>query len=139
VTRGRPVLQWALLVALLWLLGGSIGLVVGVAFVVYDLVRSPAPRDLLVIAILLLGLVPLVVLARGLPAVDFIGPDFVEGNLVAHHLAGAGLALLVVGVLREVRAEREARPGGEVRPAGELRARAAGQGGRDGPGNGAAG
>jgi hypothetical protein len=105
VTRDRPVLQWALLVALLWLLGGSIGLVVGVAFVVYDLVRSPAPRDLLVIAILLLGLVPLVVLARGLPAAAFIGPDFVEGNLVAHHLAGAGLALLVVGVLREVRAE----------------------------------
>jgi hypothetical protein len=35
----------------------------------------------------------------------------VEGNLVAHYLAGAGLALLVIGVLRQVRA---APPGGET-------------------------
>jgi hypothetical protein len=124
--RDRPVLEWALLVAVLWLLGGTIGLVVGAAFVVYDLVRAPAPRDLLVIAILLLGLVPLVVLARGLPAATAIGTDFVQGNLVAHHLAGAGLALLVVGMLREVRAE--------------VRAGAADPGGHDdGPGGGAAG
>ena len=124
--RDRPVLEWALLVAVLWLLGGTIGLVVAAAFVVYDLVRAPAPRDLLVIAILLLGLVPLVVLARGLPAATAIGTDFVQGNLVAHHLAGAGLALLVVGVLREVRAE--------------VRSGAAGAGGHDDePGGGAAG
>jgi hypothetical protein len=124
--RDRPVLEWALLVAVLWLLGGTVGLVVGAAFVVYDLVRAPAPRDLLVIAILLLGLVPLVVLARGLPAATAIGTDFVQGNLVAHHLAGAGLALLVVGVLREVRAE--------------VRAGAAGPDGYDDePGGGAAG
>ena len=100
----RTVLERALLVGVLWLLGGGIGLVAGAAFVVYDLVSRPAPRDLLVIAVLLLGLVPLVVLARGLPAADAVGPGFVEGNLVAHYLAGAGLALLVVGVLREVRA-----------------------------------
>lgn len=106
--KGRPILEWALLVAILWLLGGAVGLVVGAAFVVYDLVRAPAPRDLQVIAILLLGLVPLVVLARGLPPAAAIGTDFVQGNLVAHHLAGAGLALLVVGVLREVRAETPA-------------------------------
>ena len=100
----RTVLERALLVGVLWLLGGGIGLVAGAAFVVYDLVSRPTPRDLLVIAVLLLGLVPLVVLARGLPAADAVGPGFVEGNLVAHYLAGAGLALLVVGVLREVRA-----------------------------------
>jgi hypothetical protein len=103
--KGRPIVEWALLVAALWLLGGAVGLMVAVAFVVYDLVRQPAPRDLQVIAILLLGLVPLVVLARGLPAAAAIGTDFAQGNLVAHNLAGAGLALLVVGVLREVRAE----------------------------------
>jgi len=103
--KGRPIVEWALLVAALWLLGGAIGLVLAAAFVVYDLVRAPAPRDLQVIAILLLGLVPLVVLARGLPPAAALGTDFVQGNLVAHHLAGAGLALLVVGVLREVRAE----------------------------------
>ena len=100
----RVVLERALLVGVLWLLGGGIGLVAGAAFVVYDLVSRPAPRDLLVMATLLLGLVPLVVLARGLPAAAGIGPGFVEGNLVAHYLAGAGLALLVIGVLREVRA-----------------------------------
>ena len=105
---GRPWLEWAALVAALWLFGGTIGLVVGVAFVAYDLVRAPAPRDLEVLAVLCLALVPLVVLARGLPAAAAVGPDFVTGNLVAHHLAGAGLALLVVGVLREVRAGRDA-------------------------------
>ena len=105
----RAVLERALLVGVLWLLGGGIGLVAGAAFVVYDLVSRPAPRDLLVIAVLLLGLVPLVVLARGLPAPDAIGPGVVEGNLVAHYLAGAGLALLVLGVRREV---RSGSPGG---------------------------
>jgi len=99
----RAVLERALLVGVLWLLGGGVGLVAGAAFVVYDLVSRPAPRDLVVIAVLLLGLVPLVVLARGLPAAPAVGPGFVEGNLVAHYLAGAGLALLVVGVLRDVR------------------------------------
>jgi hypothetical protein len=115
--KGRPIVEWALLVAALWLLGGAVGLMVAVAFVVYDLVRQPAPRDLQVIAILLLGLVPLVVLARGLPAAAAIGTDFVQGNLVAHNLAGAGLALLVVGVLREIRAE--APDAAEVPAAGE--------------------
>ena len=116
----RAVLGRALLLGVLWLLGGGVGLLAGAVFVVYDLVSRPTPRDLLVLAVLLLGLVPLVVLARGLPAAAFIGPDFVEGNLVAHHLAGAGLALLVVGVLREVRAETAS-------------------GDRDEPGDGAAG
>jgi hypothetical protein len=113
----RTALERALLVGLLWLLGGGIGLVAGAAFVAYDLVRRPAPRDLLVIAVLLLGLVPLVVLARGLPAADAVGPGFVEGNLVAHYLAGAGLALLVIGVLREVRAETGGNDDGGSAPA----------------------
>ncbi|HYN18430.1 MAG TPA: hypothetical protein VEY96_10130 [Actinomycetes bacterium] len=114
----RVVLGRVLLVGVLWLLGGGIGLVAGAAFVVYDLVSRPTPRDLLVIAVLLLGLVPLVVLARGLPAADAIGPAVVQGNLVAHYLAGAGLALLVVGVLREVMAGR---PGGGVEDGAERR------------------
>ena len=99
----KAVLGRVLLVGVLWLLGGGIGLVAGAAFVVYDLVSRPTPRDLLVIAVLLLGLVPLVVLARGLPAAGGVGPGVVEDNLAAHYLAGAGLALLVVGVLRDVR------------------------------------
>ena len=99
----RAVLGRVLLIGALWLFGGGIGLVAGAAFVVYDLVSRPTPRDLLVLAVLLLGLVPLVVLAGGLPAVEEVGPRFAEGNLAAHYLAGAGLALLVVGVLRDVR------------------------------------
>jgi hypothetical protein len=120
----RVLLERALLVGALWLLGGGVGLIAGVAFVVYDLVSRPAPRDLLVIAVLLLGLVPLVVLARGLPAAAAVGPGFVEGNLVAHYLAGAGLALLVVGILRDVRAgpagDEDAEAGSE--PQGALAA-----------------
>jgi|GEM_PF-1408033 hypothetical protein len=111
VVSRRVLLERGLLVGALWLLGGGIGLVAGVAFVVYDLVSRPAPRDLLVIAVLLLGLVPLVVLARGLPAAAAVGPGFVEGNLVAHYLAGAGLALLVMGILRDVRAGAAEDPG----------------------------
>jgi hypothetical protein len=101
----RAAVEWLLLVGVLWFLGGTVGLVVGATFVVYDLISRPAPRDLLVIALLLGGLVPLVVLARGLPDAAAIGPDLVQENLVAHYLAGAGLALLVVGVLRQVRDE----------------------------------
>ena len=44
-----------------------------------------------------------------------LGPDVAAGNLVAHVLAGLGLALLVLGVLRDVRVGRPAAPD----PAGE--------------------
>ena len=101
------------LVALLGLLGGRIGLLVGLALVVYDAVRSPSPRELLVGSVLLLAAVPLAVLARGLPTRATLGPDVAAGNPVAHVLAGTGLALLVLGVLRDVRAGRP--PPGEER------------------------
>jgi hypothetical protein len=107
--RRPPVLEWALVVGALWLFGGITGLAMAAAFVVYDLLRAPAPRDLLVLAILLLALVPLSVLANGLPPATGIGPGFVQANLVAHDLARAALALLVIGVLREVRAEAAGR------------------------------
>jgi hypothetical protein len=103
------------LVALLWLLGGRAGLLVGLALVVYDAVRSPSPRELLVGSVVLLAAVPLAVLVRGLPTSATLGPDVAAGNLVAHVLAGLGLALLVLGVLRDVRVGRPAAPdpGGE--------------------------
>jgi hypothetical protein len=100
-------------VALLWLLGGRVGLVVGLALAVYDAVRSPSPRELLVGSVVLLAAVPLAVLARGLPIRATLGPDVAAGNPVAHVLAGTGLALLVLGVLRDVRAGRP--PPGEER------------------------
>jgi hypothetical protein len=96
------------LVALLWLLGGRAGLLVGLALVVYDAVRSPSPRELLAGSVVLLAAVPLAVLARRLPTRATLGPDVAAGNSAAHVLAGAGLALLVLGVLRDVRAGRPA-------------------------------
>ena len=53
----RALLGRVLLVGALWLFGGRVGLVAGAAFVVYDLVSRPTPRDLLVLSVLLLGLV----------------------------------------------------------------------------------
>jgi hypothetical protein len=100
---------WAgrlLLVVLLWLLGGRVGLLVGAAIAVGDAVRSPAPRELLWGSLALFAAVPLAVLGRGLPTTATLGPDLAAGNLVAHLLAGTALALLVLGVLREVRAGR---------------------------------
>ena len=110
---------WAgrlLLVVLLWLLGGRVGLLVGAAIAVGDAVRSPAPRELLWGSLALFAAVPLAVLVRGLPTTATLGPDLAAGNPAAHLLAGTALALLVLGVLREVRAGRP--------PAGRLDQRA---------------
>jgi hypothetical protein len=54
--------------------------------------------------VVLLAAVPLAVLVRGLPTRATLGPDLAAGNPAAHLLAGTGLALLVLGVLRDVRA-----------------------------------
>jgi hypothetical protein len=98
------------LVVLLWLLGGRAGLLVGLVLGVYDAVRSPSPRELLAGSVALLAAVPLAVLVRGLPTRATLGPDMAAGNPVAHLLAGTGLALLVLGVLRDVRAGRDRAP-----------------------------
>ncbi|HEV8423804.1 MAG TPA: hypothetical protein VGS14_01245 [Actinomycetes bacterium] len=100
---------WAgrlLLVVLLWLLGGRVGLLVGAVIAVGDAVRSPAPRELLWGSLALFAAVPLAMLVRGLPTRATLGPDLAAGNPAAHLLAGTALALLVLGVLREVRAGR---------------------------------
>jgi hypothetical protein len=57
----------------------------------------------------------------GLPTRATLGPDLAVGNPVAHVLAGTGLALLVLGVLRDVRAGRPAAdpPSPPADPAGE--------------------
>jgi hypothetical protein len=105
------------LVAVLGLLGGRAGLLVGLALAAYDAVRSPSPRELLVGSVVLLAAVPLAVLARGLPTRATLGPDVAAGNPAAHVLAGAGLALLVLGVLRDVRAAGP--PGDHPGPPGD--------------------
>jgi hypothetical protein len=98
---GRRLGGAVLLVGLLWFLGGWAGLVVGVAVAVWDRVRRPPARQLLQASLVLLALVPLAVLARGLPTSATVSPAFASGNLVAHDLAGAGVALLVLGILRD--------------------------------------
>ena len=102
-SEGWP--ERVLLVALLWALGGRVGVLLGAAIAGYDAVRSPRPRELLWGSLALFALTPLVVLARGLPDRATLGPDIAAGNLAAHYLAGTALALLVLGVVREVRAD----------------------------------
>ena len=102
------------LVAVLGLFGGRAGLLVGLALAAYDAVRSPSPRELLVGSVVLLAAVPLAVLVRGLPTRATLGPDLAAGNPAAHLLAGTGLVLLVLGVLRDVRAGRPEPPGREL-------------------------
>jgi hypothetical protein len=89
-------------VALLWFLGGWVGLLVGLGIVAWDRLRRPTATDLLRAALVLFCLVPVAVLARGLPRPSTVTPLFAGNNLVAHYLAGAALALLVLGILRDV-------------------------------------
>jgi hypothetical protein len=104
------------LVALLWLLGGRAGLLLGLVIVVIELPRPLAPRRLIAAGLVLLVALPLVVVARGLPTRATLSPDFASSSLVPHLLAGAGLALLVLGVLRDVRASLPPEPAGEQGP-----------------------
>jgi hypothetical protein len=99
-------------VALLWFLGGWVGLLVGLAIVAWDRLRRPPATDLLRAALAGFCLLPLAVVARGLPRPSTVTPLFAGSNLVAHYLAGAALALLVIGILRDVPvARRHAGPG----------------------------
>jgi hypothetical protein len=91
------------LVAALWLVLGGEGLVVGAGVVAADLLAGPRPRLLLATAAVLVALVPLAVLAAGLPQASAIGPGFVLDHRLADVLAGAAVALLVVGAVRDVR------------------------------------
>jgi hypothetical protein len=101
VSRG---LAWRVgLVLLLWLLGGRVGLFVGLAIAVVDVAFRPSPALLLRASLLGFCLLPLAVVIRGLPRPSTVTPLFAGSNLVAHYLAGTALALLVLGILRDVR------------------------------------
>ena len=101
---GGRLAGWAGVLAVLWFVGGRGGLAVGAAIVVWDLLLAPSPRVLLLGSLLSFVAVPVTVLARGLPTRATLSPDFAAGSLLPHLLAGAGLALLVLGTLRSVRA-----------------------------------
>jgi hypothetical protein len=107
------------LVLLLWLLGGRVGLFVGLAIALVDLFSRPSPALLLRASLLGFCLLPLAVVIRGLPRPSTVTPLFAGSNLVAHYLAGTALALLVLGILRDVRpAPRPAGPGNGPPPNG---------------------
>ncbi len=122
--RPRSVAGWAVLVGLLWVLGGRVGLLIGLAIVAYDLVRAPAPRELLLGSVVLFALVPIIALLHGLPTRATLTPEFVTRNLVGHYLAGTALALLVLGILRDVRGEvrRELREANHPNSMGDAQA-----------------
>jgi hypothetical protein len=104
----RPSLRtaggWLALAAVLTLLGGRAGLVLAALIVLWDLLLAPAPRAFLLAALLGFLAVPVTILLRGLPTGATLSPDFAAGSLLPHLLAGTSLALLVLGVLRDVRA-----------------------------------
>jgi hypothetical protein len=106
--RRRPapgtVGGWLALGAVLTFLGGRAGLALAAAIVLWDLLLAPAPRILLGAALLALLAVPVTILVRGLPTGATLSPEFAAGSLLPHLLAGTGLALLVLGILRDVRA-----------------------------------
>ena len=121
---GGQLAGWAGLLAVLWFLGGRGGLAVAAAIVVWDLLLAPAPRVLLLGSLLAFAAVPVVVIAGGLPSRATLSPEFAAGSLLPHLIAGSGLALLVLGTLRAVRASlpppepaRELRPRDPVAPA----------------------
>jgi hypothetical protein len=85
----------------LWFLLGMAGLGVALGIAAADLLGAP-PRWPLAAAVILLAFVPVAVLAAGLPAPELISIGFARNHRLADGLAKAGMALLVVGVLREV-------------------------------------
>jgi len=106
--RRRPtpgtVGGWFVLGAVLTFLGGRAGLVLAAAIVLCDLLFAPTPRVLLRAALLAFLAVPVIMLSLGLPTRATLSPEFAAGSLLPHLVAGTGLALLVLGVLRDVRA-----------------------------------
>jgi hypothetical protein len=104
----RPGLEtiagWLGLAGVLTLFGGRFGFVLALAVVLCDLLVAPAPRALLLAALVALVAVPVVVLVQGLPSPATLSPEFAARSQLPHLLAGSGLALAVLGILRDVRA-----------------------------------
>jgi hypothetical protein len=104
----RPGLEtvagWVGLAGVLTLLGGRAGFLLALAVVLCDLLVAPAPRALLLAALVALLAVPVVVLVQGLPSQATLSPEFAARSQLPHLLAGSGLALAVLGILRDVRA-----------------------------------
>jgi arabinofuranan 3-O-arabinosyltransferase len=93
-------LALALLVVLLALVGGFPGLFLGLILATFLWTRPAETEPLFVGAVVLFAIVPLTVLIYGLPTAATVSPVFARGNLSGNLAAGAGLALLALGVFR---------------------------------------
>lgn len=120
--EGRGPLPWAAIGA--WLvfagactaLDGLVGL--GVAVVVAAVLLAGLPRRILgALGCGALALVPVVVLARGLPDRDEVSPFFVAGSLWPHHLAFAGVVWAGCWAVLDLRERLAAAPPEPVAPA----------------------
>jgi len=100
--RPGQIARWILLTAVLWFLGGGVGLVIAVAIATYVALGGGTPRRLLAAATILLAIVPVEMILRGLPTPAEVSSQVVGGNLLAHYVAGTALVLLVMGILRDV-------------------------------------
>jgi hypothetical protein len=99
VTRWIRGLGWLILLLVAFLANGPVGAATGLA--VWLVFRYFGVRVLLWVGVGAWALVPVVVLANGLPDPGAVTPAFVGNNLVAHHLAFGGLVALVLGVVVE--------------------------------------
>jgi hypothetical protein len=113
---GRTLVGWVGLAAVLAFLGGRGGLALAAAIVLWDLLLAPTPRVLLLASLVAFLLLPVTVLAPGLPTRATLSPEFAAGSLLPHVVAGTGLALLVLGTLRSVRASLPSPPRQLERP-----------------------
>ncbi len=111
---GPSLARWIVLALLLTFLGGAVGFALAVVLGITS-VLVPNPRTFLRLAVGAMVLVPVAILARGLPPAFFVSPNFAGNNMAAHYLAGAALVLLVAGILRDTRrGTREVAPGDGV-------------------------
>ncbi len=108
-SRSAAVGAWLVLAGACTALDGIVGL--GVAVVVAAVLLARLPRRWLgVLGVAALALVPVVVLARGLPDRDEVSPFFVAGSLWPHHLAFAGIAWTMTWAVLDLRARLVATP-----------------------------
>jgi hypothetical protein len=100
---GRRFPAWGALkllvfTAALFAFDGPVGAIVALAIGVALAFGQP-PRRLILAGAAFLASVPVAVLIRGMPSPATVSPLFVLDNNVANHLAFAGLAMIVTGLV----------------------------------------
>jgi hypothetical protein len=97
-------------VALAWLFGGTLGLVVGVAVVLSRWAFGFAASWLWIGSVGALTAACVATIVQGLPSRSVVGPDFGEHHIAAHVLVGVSLALAAFAGLLEADRTRWRRP-----------------------------